>query len=215
MLDLFTLLNIGFAFFVIAISPGPANISNATIAMSKGRKTSLVYGAGLSTGLVFWGLIAASGLGAILQSSVYLLMTLKVFGGLYLIWLAYLSAKEALVPKVDQTKWREETATAKAWFIRGVLMNISNPKTVVAWMAALSVGLDANDGTQSLIAGLLVCIVVGFATNAFYSIGFSFHSVMSWYKKASRWVNGVISVLFSIAGIGLIRSAFSRDAVYQ
>ncbi len=82
-----SLLNIGLAFFVIAVSPGPANISNATIAMSLGRKISLIYGAGLSVGLVFWGLVAASGFGMILQSSVYLLMTLKVFGGLYLLWL--------------------------------------------------------------------------------------------------------------------------------
>jgi threonine efflux protein len=55
MIDLFSLFSIGLAFFAIAVSPGPANISNATIAMSQGRKTSLVYGAGLSTGLVFWG----------------------------------------------------------------------------------------------------------------------------------------------------------------
>lgn len=94
---MFSLFSIGLAFFVIAISPGPANISNAMVAMSQGRKISLIYGAGLSIGLVFWGIIAASGLGIILQSSIYLLMTLKIFGGLYLIWIAFLSAKEAIL----------------------------------------------------------------------------------------------------------------------
>ena len=96
MIDLFSLFSSGIAFFVIAVSPGPANISNATIAMSKGRRTSLIYGAGLSTGLVFWGIVAASGMGAILQNSVYLLMALKIFGGLYLLRLAYLSVKETM-----------------------------------------------------------------------------------------------------------------------
>ena len=52
---MFSLFSIGLAFFVIAISPGPANISNAMVAMSQGRKISLIYGAGLSIGLVFWG----------------------------------------------------------------------------------------------------------------------------------------------------------------
>ena len=213
MIDLFSLLSIGIAFFVIAVSPGPANISNATIAMSKGRRTSLIYGAGLSTGLVFWGIIAVSGMGAILQSSIYLLMALKVFGGLYLLRLAYLSAKETMKPNSANIEMIEENVSGKNWFFRGVMMNISNPKTVIAWMAALSVGLGSNDGILSLVSGLVVCMIVGFATNAMYSICFSYCGVMNWYQHASRWINGVTSFLFSIAGIGLLRSAFNRSSV--
>ncbi|GLX77341.1 threonine efflux protein [Thalassotalea insulae] len=213
MIDLFSLLSIGLAFFVIAVSPGPANISNATIAMSKGRRTSLIYGAGLSTGLVFWGIIAASGMGTILQSSVYLLMALKIFGGIYLLRLAYLSGKETMKPNSVSIEMIDDKVSGKSWFFRGVIMNISNPKTVIAWMAALSVGLEANDGTLSLIAGLVICMVVGFATNAMYSICFSYCGVMNWYQRASRWINGATSFLFSIAGIGLLRSAFNRSSV--
>ena len=213
MVDLFSLLSIGLAFFVIAVSPGPANVSNATIAMSKGRRTSLIYSAGLSTGLVFWGVVAASGLGAILQSSVYLLMVLKVFGGLYLLWLAYLSAKDAMKANLDNIELIDENTSNKRWFFRGVIMNVSNPKTVIAWMAALSVGLGADDGIISLLSGVVVCIIVGFASNAMYSLCFSYHGVMNWYQRASRWVNGVSSFLFSIAGFALIRSAFNRSSM--
>jgi len=73
MIDPLSLASTGLAFFLVAVSPGPATLSNSTIAMSHGRKTSLIYGAGLSTGLVFWGVIAASGMGALLQSSLYVL----------------------------------------------------------------------------------------------------------------------------------------------
>lgn len=213
MIDLFSLLSIGLAFFVIAVSPGPANISNATIAMSKGRITSLIYGAGLSTGLVFWGVIAASGMGAVLQNSIYLLMALKIFGGLYLLRLAYLSAKETMKSNSSNTEMIDENVSGKSWFFRGVIMNISNPKTVIAWMAALSVGLGSNDGILSLVSGLLVCMIVGFATNAMYSICFSYRGVMNWYLRASRWINGIASFLFAIAGVGLLRSAFNRSSV--
>ncbi|MGV2871117.1 LysE family translocator [Colwellia sp. E150_009] len=211
MIDLFSLFSSGIAFFVIAVSPGPANISNATIAMSKGRRTSLIYGAGLSTGLVFWGIVAASGMGAILQNSVYLLMALKIFGGLYLLRLAYLSVKETMKSNSANIKTIDENVSGKSWFLRGVVMNISNPKTVIAWMAALSVGLGANDGVLSLVSGLIICMIVGFATNAMYSICFSHRDVMNWYQRASRWINGVTSFIFSIAGIGLLRSAFNRS----
>ena len=78
-------------------------------------------------------------------------------------------------------------------------------------MAVLSVGLGSNDSTTSLLLGVAVCIVVGFLTNALYSILFSFNGVMNWYQNASRWINSIISGLFAVAGIGLIRSAFSQE----
>ena len=186
-------------------------MSNAAIAMSRGRKTSLIYGAGLSTGLVFWGIVAASGFGVILQSSVHLLMALKIFGGLYLIWLAFLSGREAICPDKQSLQVENDSKSHLGWFIKGVVLNVSNPKSVVAWMAALSVGLGSNDNTTALLLGVVVCIVVGFFTNALYSVFFSFNGVMAWYQNASRWINGVVSGLFALAGIGLIRSAFSRE----
>ncbi len=178
--------------------------------MSRGRKISLIYGAGLSTGLVFWGMIAASGLGVILQSSIHVLMALKILGGLYLIWLAFLSGRDAIHPDNKSLQVESDSKSPFGWFIKGIILNVSNPKTVIAWMAALSVGLGSNDSTTSLLLGVIVCIVVGFATNALYSIFFSFNGVMAWYQNASRWINSVVSGLFAVAGVGLIRSAFSR-----
>jgi len=206
MTEFISLIPTALAFFIVAVSPGPANISNATIAMSHGRKTSLIYGAGLSCGLVFWGIIAASGMGAMLQSSLYLLMVLKVIGGLYLLWLAYQSARQAIKP--DQQ--HAVVASGQKWFVRGLLLNMSNPKSVLAWMAALSVGLDAGDGTEAVIAATAVCIAVGFANNALYSVLFSVGGMMRGYQKCSKWIGGIVATLFSFAGLGLIRSAFAR-----
>lgn len=42
MIDLVSLTSIGLAFFVVAVSPGPATISNATIAMSFERKATFL-----------------------------------------------------------------------------------------------------------------------------------------------------------------------------
>ena len=209
-MDLYSLLTIGLAFFAIAISPGPANISNAAIAMSRGRSVSLVYGFGLSSGLVAWGIVAASGLGAVLQTSVYLLMILKVFGGLYLIWLAYLSAKSVVTPEIDQTLNAIQQTSYFSWFMKGFVLNISNPKTVIAWMAALSVGLSESAGVGHLISGVLVCILVGFLTNAFYSLCFSFGCVMNAYKKVARYLNAVFASIYAFAGVSLIRSGFTK-----
>lgn len=210
MIDVFSLATSGLAFFVVAVTPGPANISNATIAMSRGRKTSLIYATGLSCGLVFWGLIAASGMGAVLQSSRYLLTLLKILGGLYLLWLAALSIRAAR--RSEQTDMAVSTGERRfrGWFLKGLLLNISNPKSVIAWMAALSLGVNANDGIPALIGATVVCICVSFANNAMYSVLFSFSGMMRWYQQYRRWIDGAAGAFFAVAGLGLLRTAFSR-----
>ncbi|WP_424832646.1 LysE family translocator [Ruegeria sp.] len=206
MIDVSALAITAAAFFVVAVSPGPANISNAAIAMSYGRKTSLIYGFGLSCGLVFWGMVAASGMGAVLQSSFYVLMVLKVLGGLYLLWLAWQSGRSAMQPRSDNV-----TVSYKGrWFWRGLILNLSNPKSVIAWMAALSVGLGPDDSLISVAAATFVCVAAGFLNNLLYSVVFSVGGMMAGYRRFRRWIDGVVAGLFAVAGLGLVRSAFSR-----
>ena len=84
MISIPALLAVGVSFWIVAASPGPANLSNAAIAMRHGRRASVIYGLGLSVALVFWGILAATGMGALLQASVYALVALKLLGGTYL-----------------------------------------------------------------------------------------------------------------------------------
>lgn len=206
MIDLGTLIAVGLAFWVVAASPGPANISNATIAMKYGRKPSLIYGAGLSVALAFWGVLAATGLGAVLQASVGLLVALKVLGAAYLLWLAWQSARSAFNPRPAKLA----RVPAGNWFLRGLILNLSNPKSVVAWMAALSVGLDPNATAASVAITTLLCVGVAFANNLMYSLVFSTNGMMAAYDRSRRWVDGVVAGLFALAGFGLLKSALSK-----
>jgi threonine/homoserine/homoserine lactone efflux protein len=206
MIDATTLLAIGLAFFVVAVSPGPANISNAAIAMSHGRRKSLTYATGLSCGLGVWGVVAATGMGAVLQGSVHVLIGMKLFGGAYLLWLAYQSGRSAM-----RTQSSDVAAVSQGrWFLRGLALNLSNPKSVIAWMAALAVGLDPGDGVGALIVATALCIGLGFVNNWLYSIVFSMTGMMAVYRRTRRSVDGVVAGLFAIAGLGLIRSAVAR-----
>lgn len=53
MFDLTSLLTIAIAFFIAAASPGPATLAVATVSMHAGRKSGLLFGAGLALGLAF------------------------------------------------------------------------------------------------------------------------------------------------------------------
>ncbi|MEO1685112.1 MAG: LysE family transporter [Cyanobacteria bacterium J06631_12] len=208
MIDIFSLSSIALTFFILAVSPGPATLSNVIVAMNQGRKVGLVYGSGLACGLGFWGLIAASGMGVVLHSSVYLLSFLKILGGLYLLWLAFLSARSARHPSSEKSV----ASTGKNWFLQGLLLNLSNPKAVLAWMAALSVGLNANADVYSLTLATSVCIVVGLLVYVLYSFLFSIGSIMHAYRRFRRWIDGIVAGFFTLAGISLIRSSFAQQS---
>ncbi|MCF6321821.1 MAG: LysE family transporter [Rhizobiaceae bacterium] len=197
---------IALAFFIVTVSPGPANIAVATVSMNSGRRHGLLFGLGLSVGLGFWGVVAATGMGAILQSTTTLLTTLKVVGGLYLLWLAVQSGRSAMRRTDNVTSPHDQGR----WFWRGLILNLSNPKAVVAWMAALSMGLGEESNASIVVGATLICIVLGFMNYAGYALAFSLSGFMAGYRRLRRWIDGVVAGLFVVAGISLIRSAFSR-----
>jgi len=210
MIDWHGILAVFAAFFVVAASPGPATLALANVSAASGRQSGTVFGVGLAIGLGFWGLVAATGLGAILQSTGVLLTGLKIAGGLYLLWLAYGSARSAWRP--SQTERDPMLPQKDNWFWRGLVLNLSNPKAVFAWMAALSVGLGGDDGILGLGIATVGCALIGLVIYAVYAVAFSFQPVMRGYAEFKGWIEGVTAALFAVAGLALIRSALTRSA---
>ena len=211
MLDWTGLTAIFAAFFIVAVSPGPATLAVSTVSAASGRRSGMMFGCGLGMGLAFWGLVAATGLGAVLQTTTTLLAALKFAGGLYLLWLAYSSARSAMRNSDGPSRPLDGPGlTTRHWFLRGLVLNLSNPKAVVAWMAALSVGLGAESGWTGVIAATGGCMAIGFAIYAAYAAAFSVSTVMQGYARVRRWIDGTVAALFALAGFALIRSAFAR-----
>jgi len=131
---------------------------------------------------------------------------LKIAGGCYLLWLAYLSLRSAQESKAEISMPDVEGK----WFVRGLLLNLSNPKAVVAWMATLSLGVSHEHGAIQVVAAASLCIALGFVIYAAYVYIFSTNGAMQMYSRLRKWIDGMVSGLFALAGFGLIRSAFYR-----
>jgi threonine efflux protein len=199
-------LTIAAAFFIVTVSPGPANLALATVAMHSGRTAGLFFGLGLSAGLAFWGAVAATGLGVVVQGTTVLLTLLKLIGGAYLVWLAIQSGRSA-------ARRTEDTIVSMqkgGWFGRGLVLNLSNPKAVVAWMAALSMGLGQETDAQAVAVATVICAVLGLMNYTGYALTFSLPGFMAGYRKSRRWIDGIAAGLFALAGFSLIRSALTR-----
>lgn len=208
MSDAAALAAIAGAFVIVASSPGPANLAAATVAMAQGRRTGMIFALGLSAGLWVWGLLAATGLGAVLQTSATVLGVLKVLGGLYLLWLAFGSARAAARPASGAAP--AMPVPGGRWFWRGLALNLTNPKAVFAWMAALSVGLDRQNDLAMIALATAICGLIALLNAMGHVWLFSFPGAMAAYRRARAWIEGTAAVLFSLAGLGLIRSALAR-----
>lgn len=206
MTDLNALLAVSAAFFIVAASPGPANLACALVAMRGGRRAGLRFGAGLALGLACWGLLAALGLGALLQTSEKALIVLKLLGAAYLFWLAFQSGLSVARPAA-----RNEAVFATARLFRqGLLLNLSNPKAVFAWMAALSMGLDPAAGASSVLLLTSACALIGWLNYIGWAYLFSLEPAVRAYGRLRRGIDAAMSGLFTLAGFSLVRSAFVR-----
>ena len=195
------------AFFVVTVSPGPANIAVAAVSAGQGRRKGLLFAFGLTVGLAFWGVIAATGVGAVLHTASHALVVLKVIGGVYLLWLAVQSARSVTAPKGEG-----DLDTGRGlWFWRGLMLNLSNPKAVIAWMAALSMGLGVDAGPTMLVFTTGACMALGAVNYGGYALVFSAPGAMKAYRRTRRWIDGTVAFLFAGAGLGLLRSALARS----
>ncbi len=139
------------AFFVAAIllglAPGPDNIFVLTQAAVRGRSAGLVIMLGLCTGLIGHSLAVAFGVAVIFQTSALAFSALKYLGAAYLAYLAWQAFRAASVTSPGQDK---TSAPLKKLYLRGIIMNITNPKVSIFFLAFLPQFTDPAHGHVSL-----------------------------------------------------------------
>jgi threonine efflux protein len=190
------------AFFVAAASPGPATLAVSTTAMAAGTRAASFLGVGLAVGLGFWGLVAAAGLGALLVQSSVALTVLRWFGGAYLLWLAIQSARSAIAP--DTASASVVHASDRQLLLRGLVLNLSNPKAVLAWISILAIGIGSTEDGTTLATTTILCAILGLAIYLGYAVLFSRASVRSGYRRARRAIDGMAAAFFGYSGLKLV-----------
>jgi threonine efflux protein len=193
-------------YLVATASPGPSNMAIMGVAMSQGRAPALALALGVVTGSMFWAILAATGISAVLGTYAEALFAIKIAGGLYLLYLAYKSAKSALSASVLQSRAAHTTSAKSVLYCRGVLFHLTNPKAVLAWIAIMSLGLRPDSPPYSFQAIVAGCAILGVIVFGGYALIFSMAPMVSAYQNARRWIEGALSVFFAFAGVRLLLS---------
>lgn len=157
-----TSLHTSLAFFGIALllglTPGPDNVFVLMQSALRGRRAGLLVVLGLCTGLVVHTLAVAVGLAAIFAASEHAFLVLKVAGAGYLAWLAW---QAFTAGASEEDAHGEQARSPWAMYGRGVLMNLTNPKVVVFFLAFLPQFVEPDRGPvgmQLVWLGLLFIV---------------------------------------------------------
>lgn len=206
--NLHQLLLVYAAYVIAAGSPGPSNMQIMGVAMNHGRRAALLLAAGVVSGSIFWGMMAATGVSAILTRYAEALILLKIFGGLYLLYLAFKAGRAALSSddRATRTESAGQALSGSALYRRGLLMHLSNPKAVLGWIALVTLGLGADSSWHTLAAILGGCAVLSVTIFCGYALIFSTAPMVRIYRRARRGIEGILALFFGVAGLRLLLS---------
>lgn len=159
---------------MLALSPGPDNIFVLTQSMMWGRLAGLFVVLGLCTGLVGHTIAVAAGVAALFRASPAAFTVLKVFGALYLLYLAWQSFRPASSDDDTLALSPVPRQRPSALFRRGVIMNLSNPKVSLFFLAFLPQFTSPLRGsvalqTLSLGALFMLATLLVFGAIAFFA----------------------------------------------
>ena len=188
------------ASLLLAVAPGPDNIFVLTQSMVRGWRVGLIVTLGLCTGLIVHTAAVALGVAALFQASALAFNLLKFVGAAYLAWLAWgalrapVGSGGAAAPAAGGTGY-------SAWRMvgRGVVMNLTNPKVLVFFLAFLPQFADPARGAmggQLMVLGLVFIVATLLVFGAIACFSGVFGSLLLRSPRAQQWLNRVAGVVF-------------------
>ncbi|MGI9319756.1 MAG: LysE family translocator [bacterium] len=155
MIPLETLLAFLSVSVLLGLAPGPDNIFVLTQSAIKGRMAGLIVTFGLCSGIVIHTTAVAFGVAALFKTSQLAFVSLKIAGALYLLylaWQAFRASSQEIVLGGDNVPQYARL------YRRGFIMNVTNPKVSIFFLAFLPQFADPTRGSlplQMMILGML------------------------------------------------------------
>ena len=191
------------ACFALNMTPGPNNLLSMNNARCYGFKAAFI--AGLGRIVAFSGMIAlaASGLAVVLYTSETLFFLIKLFGAMYLLWIAFNLWRSQASPVADIER-------NKNWFglvQQEFALAAGNPKAILIFTAFLPqfVDVSANVNTQFFILGSTFLVLELLAISIYAAFGLYLRNWFSKPQMAKRF-NKACSVFLALSGANLLVS---------
>jgi len=192
---------------VLLAIPGPAVLYVVTRSIEMGRSGGLASVAGITTGTIVHIALATAGLSSLILASHVAFDAVKYLGAAYLVFLGVRRLVTRGVEVVDEESVPRTRARA---YRQGIVVNLTNPKTIVFVFAFIPQFVDPGARRvwlQVLVLGLsFACL--GFLSDSVYA--FAAGTVADRLRgsrgiaRFQRWFGGSVLI-----GLGIVAAAWS------
>lgn len=185
---------------VLMLIPGPNVALIVANSIAHGARYGLLTVAGTSTAMVFQLFLTGLGLSELLGNLALVFAWVRWAGVAYL---AYLGIRQWLAAPVDLTQQRPQLKSARVIFLRGLLVSLTNPKTLLffgAFFPQFLVPTKSNVGGQLVLLSatfLLIAVVLDGA----WALGAG--RVRGFLATRGRLRNRISGGMLFGAGVGL------------
>lgn len=179
----------------LALAPGPDNIFVLTQSALYGRLSGLFVTFGLCTGLVFHTSAVAIGVAAVFQASAIAFTVLKSIGAAYLLYLAFQAFRAGAS---SLSSGNEQTLSLGHLYRRGIIMNVTNPKVAIFFLAFLPQFADPARGSLSIQIFVLGAVFMISAMIVFSAVAWGAGFLgdvlrrSEWAQKLLNWLAGFV-----------------------
>lgn len=192
---------------ILALAPGPDNIFVLTQSALTGRLSGIATVLGLCTGLVAHTAAVALGVAGLVQGSESGFTLLKFAGACYLLYLAWHAFRASAVTLAAGGGVRHPGAGRL--YGRGIIMNITNPKVSLFFIAFLPQFADPERGSVMLQLLILGGVFVVSTCLVFGSIALLAGTLGPWMGRsvrAQRVMHSMAGVVFVVLALSLVAS---------
>ena len=205
------------AHFLALVSPGPDFLLVVRSALRNTRQRALGVACGIALANAIYIGLCIIGVGSLIARSLWLMVTLKIMGGCFLLYVAYhaLKARRSdyafLTIQQDQTSPKAAPSFAKE-FLLGLMSGLSNPKNIIFYLSLFSVVL-----TPQFNAGITVGLGVWmtalvFLWDALIIFVLSQQKVRQTFSKVAFYIDKTAGALLGLMGYKLLQTAVKETA---
>lgn len=188
---------------LLALSPGPDNVFVLLQSAQRGWRAGLAVVVGLCLGILVHTTAVALGLAAVFAASTTAFTVLKWCGALYLVYLAWgalrapssVSDGPVLQARDQRLLWSE----ALRMVGRGTVMNLTNPKVLIFFLAFLPQFADPARGSvapQIAAFGAVFMLATFLVFGAIACFSGVFGTVLQRSARTQWWLNRLAGVVF-------------------
>jgi len=189
---------------VLALAPGPDNLYVISQSALYGARTGLIITLGLCSGLIIHIAAVVFGLATWLTTSPMTFVWLKIIGAGYLLYLAWRALRTPVITALTDTKRLD---TSLSLLRIGFLMNVSNPKVALFFLAFLPQFIDTSGVSVSwqIVYLGLICMLT--ALMIFSIMALTAASMGRWLivsSRAQRILQSLTALIFTLLAARLL-----------